>query len=114
MPPAEAAEAVEPLPERAAQTTAERPWPVRLLSMKIADYVDKMSQLWVEGQVVELSRRSGTLCFLKLRDPDVGMSLTVTISAYALKPMPVPLRRGQREVVQAKPAYWPQCAPLQL
>jgi len=114
VPPAEAAEAVEPLPERAAQTTAERPWPVRLLSMKIADYVDKMSQLWVEGQVVELSRRSGTLCFLTLRDADVDMSLTVTISAYALDAMPIPLRSGQRVVVQAKPTYWPKRGTLQL
>jgi len=33
----------KPLPERAGDTTAEDPWPVRLLSVKIADYVDKMS-----------------------------------------------------------------------
>jgi exodeoxyribonuclease VII large subunit len=47
------------LPERAADTTAEQPWPVRLLSMKIGEYVEKMSTLWVEGQVVQLNRRPG-------------------------------------------------------
>ena len=47
------------LPERAGDTTAEHPWPVRLLSMKIAEYVDRMSVLWVEGQVVQLTRRPG-------------------------------------------------------
>lgn len=113
-PPTTPAQAPEPLPERAAHTTAERPWPVRLLSMKIADYVDKMSQLWVEGQVVELSRRSGQTCFLTLRDPDVDMSLTVTISGYALDAMPIPLRSGQRVVVQAKPTFWPKRGTLQL
>ena len=41
-----------PLPEKAADTSAEQAWPVRVLSMKIAVYVDKMSALWVEGQVV--------------------------------------------------------------
>ena len=102
------------LPEKAADTSAERPWPVRLLSMKIAEYVERMSQLWVEGQVVELSRRAGNLCFLVLRDPDVDMSLTVTISAYALDAMPVPLRNGQRVVVQAKPTYWTKRGTLQL
>ena len=50
-----------PLPERAADTTAEQPWPVRLLSMKIGEYVEKMSTLWVEGQVVQLNRRPGAL-----------------------------------------------------
>mgnify|MGYP002712433160 CR=1 FL=1 len=48
-----------PLPDKAADTTAEDPWPVRLLSAKIADYVDKMSVTWVEGQVVQLTRRPG-------------------------------------------------------
>ena len=51
--------AVLPLPERAVDTTAEHPWPVRLLSMKIGEYVEKMSVLWVEGQVVQLTRRPG-------------------------------------------------------
>lgn len=94
------------LPERAADTTAEDPWPVRLLTMRIAEYVDRMSQLWVEGQIVELNRRSGNLCFLTLRDPDADMSLTVTVSTHALDAMPAPARSGQRVVVQAKPVFW--------
>ncbi len=44
-----------PLPDKAADTTAEQPWPVRVLSLKISDYVDRMSQLWVEGQVVQFN-----------------------------------------------------------
>ena len=54
-------ELTSPLPDKAADTTAEQPWPVRVLSLKISDYVDRMSQLWVEGQVVQLnaSRRHG-------------------------------------------------------
>lgn len=102
------------LPGKAAETTAERPWPVRVLSMKIAEYVDRMSQLWVEGQVVELSRRGAGLAFLTLRDPDVEMSLRVTISGYALDAMPIPLRNGQRVVVQAKPTYWTKSGSLLL
>ncbi len=47
-----------PLPARALDTTAERPWPVRLLSTKIANYVAKMAPVWVEGQVVQLNRRA--------------------------------------------------------
>ena len=70
----------DPLPEKAADTTAEQPWPVRLLSLKIADYVEKMSVLWVEGQVVQLNRRPGArTAYLTLRDPDVDMSLSVVI-----------------------------------
>lgn len=105
----------QPLPERAAETTAEQPWPVRLLSLKIADYVDKMSPLWVEGQVVQLSRRPGVgTAYLTLRDADVDISLSVTVRVTALDAMPTPLRDGDRIVVQAKPVFWTKRGTLHL
>ncbi|WP_353952915.1 exodeoxyribonuclease VII large subunit [Knoellia sp. S7-12] len=103
------------LPERAGDTTAEQPWPVRLLSMKIAEYVDKMSTLWVEGQVVQLNRRPGArTAYLTLRDPDVDMSLSVAIQINALDAMGTPLVEGARVVVQAKPTFWTQRGSLML
>ncbi len=97
----------QPLPEKAADTSPENPWPVRLLSMKIADYVDKMSVLWVEGQVVQLNRRPGAgTAYLTLRDPDVDMSLSVSIRVTALDAMVTPLSQGARVVLQAKPEFW--------
>jgi len=105
----------EVLPERAGDTTAEQPWPVRLLSMKIAEYVDKMSVLWVEGQVVQLNRRPGArTAYLTLRDPDVDMSLSVAIQVNALDAMTAPLSEGARVVVQAKPTFWTQRGSLML
>jgi exodeoxyribonuclease VII large subunit len=105
----------KPLPERAADTTAEDPWPVRLLSVKIADYVDKMSALWVEGQVVQVSRRPGqSTAYLTLRDPDVDMSLNVTVRTTILDAMPAALTEGARVVVQAKPTFWTKRGTLQL
>ncbi len=104
-----------PLPDKAADTTAEQPWPVRLLSMKIGEYVEKMSTLWVEGQVVQLNRRPGArTAYLTLRDPDVDMSLSVSISVNALDAMPGPLTEGARVVLQAKPAFWTQRGSLML
>jgi exodeoxyribonuclease VII large subunit len=103
------------LPERAADTTAEQPWPVRLLSLKIADYVEKMSVLWVEGQVVQLTRRPGArTAYLTLRDPDVDMSLSVAIQVNALDAMPTALTQGARVVLQAKPVFWTQRGSLML
>ena len=103
------------LPERAADTTAENPWPVRLLSLKISDYVDKMSALWVEGQVVQVSRRPGqATAYLTLRDADVDMSLSVTVRTNTLDAMSVPLVEGARVVVQAKPAFWTKRGTLNL
>jgi exodeoxyribonuclease VII large subunit len=102
-----------PLPEKAADTSAEQPWPVRVLSLKIADYVDKMSPLWVEGQVVQINRR-GTTAYLVLRDPDVDMSLAASISVHAIAAMGSPLDEGARVVLQAKPVFWPKRGTLML
>ena len=110
-----AAQGRGPLPERAVDTTADHPWPVRLLSLKIGEYVEKMSVLWVEGQVVQLNRRpGGRTAYLTLRDPDVDMSLSVSIHVNALDAMPGPLSEGARVVLQAKPVFWTQRGSLML
>jgi exodeoxyribonuclease VII large subunit len=104
-----------PLPTRAIETTAERPWPVRLLSAKIADYVAKMSPLWVEGQVVQLNRRPGAgIAFLTLRDTDTDMSLPVSMPAGVLASTGTPLAEGAHVVVHARPTFWTKRGTLQL
>jgi exodeoxyribonuclease VII large subunit len=103
------------LPATARETTAERPWPVRTLSLKISDYVDRMSPLWVEGQIVQLSRRAGMgTAFFTLRDADVDMSLSVAIPVQALDALPSPPQQGARVVVHAKPTFWTKRGTLQL
>ena len=102
-----------PLPERASDTSAEQPWPLRLLSMKIGDYVEKMSVVWVEGQVVQLNRRDRT-AYLVIRDTDVDMSMSVSISVNAINAMGMPLAEGARVVLQAKPSFWARRGSLSL
>lgn len=103
------------VPEKAADTTAEQPWPVRLLSMRIAEYVERMAVIWVEGQVVQLNRRPGArTAYLTLRDPDVDMSLSVSVHVNALDAMAAPLDPGTRVVLQAKPVFWTQRGSLVL
>jgi exodeoxyribonuclease VII large subunit len=95
------------LPERASDTTAERPWPVRLLSEKIRDYVAKMVPVWVEGQVVEHTYRGGSgMQFLTLRDTDVEASLPVHMFTRAFDALDARPSTGDHVVVQAKPEYW--------
>ena len=102
------------LPERAADTTAEQPWPLRLLSMKVDEYIEKMSVVWGEGQVVQINRRPGSsMAYLTLRDADVDMSFNVAIRVAALNAMP-PLQDGARVVTQVKPAFWAQRGSLSL
>ncbi|MCL2454097.1 MAG: exodeoxyribonuclease VII large subunit [Micrococcales bacterium] len=93
----------QPLPLRAGDTTALRPWPVRHVAPKVADYVARMPPVWVEGQVLNL-RRWNRLVFLTLRDTDVDMSLKVTVDAKALDGLE--LHDGARLVVHARPRFY--------
>jgi exodeoxyribonuclease VII large subunit len=103
------------VPERAMQTTPEQPWPVRLLSAKMSEYVERMPPVWVEGQVVQLVRRPGTtVAFLTLRDADVDFSLPVTAPLRVLEALDAPLADGARVVVHARPTFWVKRGTLQL
>ncbi|HET8616962.1 MAG TPA: exodeoxyribonuclease VII large subunit [Actinomycetales bacterium] len=105
----------QPLPERALETTPERPWPVRLLSTKMAAYIARMPAVWVEGQVVQLVRRPGTsVAYLTLRDADVDFSLPVTVHQRFLEAMPTELTDGARVVIHARPQFWEKRGTLQL
>ncbi len=93
-----------PPPLRAADTTPDRPWPVRHLAPKIADYIAKMPPVWVEGQVLNL-KKWNTLYFLTLRDTDLDMSLSVTAPASAIGPVADRLADGAHLVVHARPQF---------
>src|SRR5690606_14170762 len=112
---APAAGARPPLAATAAQTTAENPWPLRQLSVKVGEYVARMSPLWVEGEIVQLNRRPGAgLSFMTLRDIDVDMSFSVPIREHVLRSLPVEPVPGARVVVHAKPTFWSKRGSLQL
>ena len=68
---------------------------MRLLSVKMGDYIAKMSAVWVEGQIVQLNRRGDAqYCYLTLRDADTDVSLPVS--------MPVPASASTRPPVMVR------------
>ncbi|WP_407641271.1 exodeoxyribonuclease VII large subunit [Actinomyces bovis] len=107
------------LPQLARETTPERPWPLRLLSTKISEYVDKMTGVWVEGQVVQFNRRPGSgMQYLTLRDTDEDMSMSVSLFTRELAAIEArtgtQLLEGARVVVHAKPRFWTRRGSLDL
>ena len=56
-------------------TSPESPWPVRTVAMKIAEWVARLGEVWVEGQVAQLNRRGSATAFLTLRDPAADVSV---------------------------------------
>ncbi|OKL46220.1 exodeoxyribonuclease VII large subunit [Boudabousia liubingyangii] len=99
----------------AAQTTRENPWPLRLLSQKMKGYIEKMSPVWVEGEVVELKVRPGNkMSFLVLGDLESDASINVALWANAIAPVKDGLTPGSKVVVRAKPTFWERTGSLQL
>ncbi len=106
-------------PSTAGETTAENPWPVRLLAAKMDAYIAKMPWTWVEGQVVQVSDRPGSsVVFVTLRDADTDMSLPVTIARRVLgrlrDALPDGLAHGTRVVVHARPEFFAKRGSLSL
>ena len=76
-------------------------------------YGDRMSPLWVEGQVVEYKVRPGArMHFLTLRDLETDTSMTVTAWAGVMDS--TPLTEGARVVTRVKPVFWERSGRLNL
>lgn len=88
-------------------TTAEKPWPVRTVSAKVSSWIGRLGEVWVEGQVAQLSLRPGAkTVFLTLRDPAADMSLTVTCRRDVIDAIRPPLADGARIVARTRPDFY--------
>jgi exodeoxyribonuclease VII large subunit len=107
--------AVPDVPARAGDTTAEQPWPLRLLVTNIARYLDRLPTVWVEAQIVEVKRRPGARAgFVTLRDTDADVSMTAMIDTPMLDRLGPRADAGARVVVLAEPRFQPRRGTLTL
>jgi exodeoxyribonuclease VII large subunit len=105
----------QPADADAGKSTPEQPWPVRVVSQKIAAWIARLGWVWVDGQVAQITRRPGTqVVFLTLRDPSADLSLTVTTNRDVLDLGAPNLSEGARVVLHAKPDYFPGRGTLSL
>lgn len=100
---------------RAAETSAEHPWPLRLLTHHIGTYVARMPSLWVEAQITQLTARPGSrLAFLELRDADTEASMSATATVDVLRAAGPGVREGARVVLRVQPRFYPKRGTLSL
>ncbi|MEU7870195.1 exodeoxyribonuclease VII large subunit [Dactylosporangium sp. NPDC049140] len=96
-------------------SSSEKPWPVRVVSNKIAQWIGRLGWIWVDGQVAQVTRRPGTnTVFLTLRDPSADLSLTVTTNRDVVDLGAPNLTDGARIVVHAKPEFYAARGSLSL
>jgi len=115
--PTPASAATSPTGDRSgpAASTPESPWPVRVVSQKIAAWVARLGWVWIDGQVAQIVRRPGSATvFLTLRDPSADLSLQITTNRDVLDIGAPNLSEGARVVLHAKPDFFPARGQLSL
>lgn len=101
------------LPPTAMQTSPENPWPLRLLSEKLKAHIDRVPPTWVEGQVIELNRRSN-VTYLTLRDTEAEASFSLVAWSNVMARLEAPLTPGSRVVAHIKPDLYVKTGRLSM
>ncbi len=84
-----------------------RVYPVAAFNRGLADYLERLPTVWVEGEVSEL-RRAPTWAnvFLTLKDTQTGACLAVTIPRARFDALELGLSDGERVHVEGRPELW--------
>lgn len=99
----------------AEQNSAEQPWPVIRVNKVLSDYIARLGDIWVEGQLSQVNVRPGaSQVYMSLRDVSADATLSLVAPAkvfHALQPPPAP---GARVVVLGKFEFWAKRGGLHL
>lgn len=100
-----ASESVGAAPQRAAQTSAENPWPLRRLSENLKAHIERAPATWVEGQLIEVKAHRGNV-YMTMRDLEDDVSLPVNAWRNVAAGLSPGVQPGARVVAQVKPNFW--------
>jgi len=96
------------------ETSAEKPVPVRVVSEAISDYINRLGQIWVEGEIAQLNDRAGSgMVYMRLRDSSVDMYLEVICPRSVFKSI-APLTENARVVINSKVNFYTTTGRLSL
>jgi exodeoxyribonuclease VII large subunit len=90
----------------ALESSPEHPQPLRVIARAVRGWVERLGAVWVEAQLIEINRRSGTrTIFLTLRDKLAEVSVSATVSPIILDSAG-PLAEGATVVARIKPTFF--------
>jgi exodeoxyribonuclease VII large subunit len=85
--------------------TAEAPWAVGVLGDKLKGWIDRLGQVWVEGEITQWGVR-GANVYGKLKDLERDVTVSFQIWSSVKARLPADLKQGDRVVALVKPDYW--------
>jgi len=88
------------------ETSAESPAPVRVISEAIGEYLSRLGNVWIEGELSEVTVRPGAqMVFMRLRDTSADMSISIMCHKSVLESV-APLPQNARVVMNSKVSWY--------
>lgn len=88
-----------------APATRDTPWPVGIMSQKIAEWIDRLGTVWVEGEITQWQRRGGHV-YGKLKDLDQDATVSFTVWRSVADKLTGEFAQGDRVIALVKPNFW--------
>ncbi|MBL5972774.1 MAG: exodeoxyribonuclease VII large subunit [Candidatus Leucobacter sulfamidivorax] len=88
-----------------APATRATPWPVALMSRKIAEWIDRLGTVWVEGEITQWQVRGGHV-YGKLKDLTQDATVSFTIWQSVARGLNGDFAQGDRAIALVKPNFW--------
>ncbi|MBP1325744.1 exodeoxyribonuclease VII large subunit [Leucobacter exalbidus] len=85
--------------------TRDTPWPVALMSEKIAGWVERLGQLWIEGEITQWQVRGGHV-YGKLKDLSQDATISFTVWRSVAQRLTSEYAQGDRVIALVKPNFW--------
>jgi exodeoxyribonuclease VII large subunit len=93
----------------------QSPLSVASVSQSLASWIRKLGTVWVEGQLSEVRiRPGGQLVYMRLRDTESDVSISLVAPARMIASMTPPVSEGAQVVVNAGVEYWSKRGDLHL
>jgi exodeoxyribonuclease VII large subunit len=93
--------------------TAEAPWSVARLAGELKGYIDRLGEVWIEGELTQWNvRQSGV--FAKIKDLDAEATMSLTVWSRTLPDAASEFKAGDRVIVRAKVDFWANRGDLTL
>lgn len=88
-----------------AASSADAPWPVGQLSAKLKDYIDRLGQVWVDGEIAQWGVSGGNV-YGKLKDVSMDATVSFVIWSSVRATLPEGLGQGDRVTALVKANWW--------
>jgi len=86
-------------------SSADAPWPVSQLSAKLKDYIDRLGQVWVDGEIAQWGVSGGNI-YGKLKDVQLDATISFVIWSSVRATLPEGLGQGDRVTALVKANWW--------